>query len=125
MINWRWWLLGTLTAVPFVFLMGYGAYQLWISGWFFWVWWPMAGCLMVAVLLTWYWQRSRQLVSDNFKPSPYWTERDQEAFTLVEKRVAEASAVPPDQLVNLSFYVEVAEKMALELAQFYHPKAKD
>ena len=44
----RIFLLAALVAAPFLFLIGYGSYQLWLSGWGFYVWWPMAACMAAA-----------------------------------------------------------------------------
>ena len=40
-----------IALVYVLFLVGYGAYQLWWSGWSSWAWWPMSACLALAYLL--------------------------------------------------------------------------
>lgn len=125
MISWRWWTLGLLIAAPFLFLIGFGAYQLWITGWFFWAWWPLAGSLALAVILAWRWQRSRKLFGVEFKAPAHWTERDKQALTLVEKRAKNPDDISVDKLTSLNFYVDAGKDLALELAQFYHPRSKD
>ena len=49
--RWRLVVLGILLAAPFLFLMGYGAYQVWLSPWGYWAWWPMAACMILGYVL--------------------------------------------------------------------------
>src|SRR5262245_16819036 len=120
--NWRWWLVGVLTAAPLLFVIGSGAFRLWRTGWFFWAWWPMAGCLLIAFMLAWRWQKGRQLLAVDFEPALHWTERDREAWRLVEARGQ--NAIPPKKLTSFAFYAEEAESVTRELAAFYHPGAQ-
>jgi predicted GTPase len=123
--NWRVIVLASLIAAPAVFLMGYGAYQLWWSGWSAYAWWPMMACLMLAYLLGLYWQRRKRLLEVDFTPPLHWTDRDREAWHLVEARARAARDLNADQLSSISFYVETAQSMAIELARFYHPRSED
>src|SRR5262245_23207615 len=125
MSRWRLIVLGVLIAAPFVFLLGYGSYQLWLSGWSFWVWWPMTASLALAYLLGWHWQRKQRLLGLDFNPPLHWTDRDRQAWLLVEARAKAAAKLDPDKLSAVPFYIETAEQIALELARFYHPKAQD
>ena len=125
MIKWRWWALGALIAAPFLFLIGYGAVQLWWSGLFFYAWWPLAGCFFLAIFLAWRWQKKRLLFQIDFSPEIHWTERDRQAMDIVEKRAKGITAISIEQLTSIHFYVDTAQNLAEELARFYHPKAKD
>jgi predicted GTPase len=123
--KWRVAVLAILVAAPFLFLMGYGSYHIWLSGWSFWVWWPMTASLAVAYILGWHWQRKQKLLRIGFQAELHWTDRDKEAWRLVEARAKAADKIPSDKFTELNFYLETAQSMALELAQFYHPSAKD
>lgn len=114
-----------LIALPIAFLCAVGAYYLWERGWSFWAWWPMALCLGTAYLLAWRWQR--QLRRRQIQPPPtlHWTERDQDAWKLVEARVAAADKVPEDKFGVARFYFDVGQEMAEELAKMYRPDASD
>jgi predicted GTPase len=125
MISWRWWVLGSLVAAPFLFLIVFGGYQLWATGWFFWAWWPLTASLALAIFLAWRWQKNRKLFGVEFKAPTHWTERDKQALQLLESRAKNPDSVTVDKLTSLDFYVDTAKNLALELAQFYHPKAKD
>jgi predicted GTPase len=123
---WRFIVLGLLFAGPFVFLIIYGSYQLYLSGWGFLVWWPMAISLAAGYLLAWHWQRKRQLLSPpSFDHLPHWTDRDQQAWQLVAERARAGAKLNSDTLSSVQFYADTAQDLALELARFYHPGAKD
>jgi predicted GTPase len=125
MQRWRLITLAALVATPVLVLVGFGVYFLWISDLSFWVWWPLAGCIVLAYILAWRWQKGQRLLSVDFTVPLYWTERDQQAWKLVEARAKQAVQHPSEQLTSLPFYVETAQAMALELARYYHPGAKD
>jgi uncharacterized protein len=125
MSKWRLAVVALLIAGPSLFLMGYGGYQLWLSGLSFWVWWPMMASLALAYLLGWYWQRQQKLLRIDFTPELHWTDRDRQAWQLVEQRAKAADKVPSDNFMQFNFYAEVALEMALEMARFYHPRAQD
>jgi uncharacterized protein len=123
--RWRLILLASLVAAPVLFLVGYGAYQLWWSGWSSWAWWPMSACLALAYLLGWHWQRRNRLLQVDFTPSLHWTDRDREAWRLIEARAKAGSKLAPERLGAVPLYVETAQEMAMELARFYHPRSDD
>ena len=126
MSRWRLIVVACLLALPFLTLAGAGSYYLWSVGLGFYVWWPMTGCLALGYALGWYWQRQRRLLhAIEFTAPLHWTERDRQAWTLVEARAHDAVKVDPNRFTDLQFFVNVAKEMAEELAGFYHPGAKD
>jgi predicted GTPase len=115
-----------LVAAPVVFLSGMGMYALWERGWAFYAWWPMAASLALAYLLGLYWQRRHGLLRPVlFNPPQHWTDRDRGAWQLVQARARTANQLNPDKLSEVQFYVDTAQQMAVELARFYHPRARD
>jgi uncharacterized protein len=123
---WRIVVVAFLILVPFTGLAAFGSYYLYETNYGFIAWWPMAACMAAGYLLGWYWQRQKKLLPQvDFAPPVHWTERDHKAKQLVEARAREAEKIPQDKLVDLNFYLDTAKSMALELAQFYHPGAKD
>src|SRR5437773_1831459 len=82
-------------------------------------------CFALAYFLAWYWQRKNKLLTLDFTPPLHWTERDQNAWKLVEARAKAGEKVPPDKLTEFQFYIDTAKDMAQELAAFYHPGASD
>jgi len=126
MSRWRIVLIVTLTVAPILFLAGVGSYYLWVEGWALRVWWPMAACMALGYGLGWYWQHKKLLLRPpDFAEPMHWTERDQQAWRLVEARAKSAAEIPPAKMAELNFYVDVGKAMAVELAHFYHPKAND
>lgn len=125
MSRWRIALLAGLFALPVVVLLGVGSYDLWQRGWWFYAWWPMVGCYGLAYFLAGRWQRDRKLLRIDFDALPHWTDRDKLAWQRVEARAAAGKDIPPDQLGEMTFYVDVAQEMSKELAQVYHPGARD
>jgi predicted GTPase len=125
MSRWRIAVVALLIAVPFTGLALTGSFYLWRDGLGFIAWWPMAFCMLAGYLLGWYWQRKKQLLRLDFTVPMHWTERDQRALKLVEARAQAGAKVSSEKLSNLNYYLETAQQMALELAQFYHPSAKD
>src|SRR5262249_37275236 len=126
MSRWRIILVAVLLLAPFVFLAGVGSYYLWLQGLGYSLWWPMAGCLMLGYLLAWYWQHRQKLLKPvDDVPRIHWTDRDRQAWKLVEARAKAGAQLDAEQLSDLNFYVDTAKEMALELARFYHPNAQD
>jgi predicted GTPase len=125
MSRWRLVILAALIALPFLFLLGAGAVFLWERGWSLWFWWPMAACLCLAYLLGWRWQKKFRLLRLDFEVPLHWTDRDRQAWQLVEARAKAASELDAVKLSTASFYLETAQEMGLELARFYHPRAQD
>jgi predicted GTPase len=122
---WRLIVLASLITAPVVFLAGFGAYELWWTGWSSWAWWPMTACIALAYFLGWHWQRSKRLLQVDFTSSLHWTERDRQAWLLVEARAKAATKLSADQLSAVPFYLTTAQELAVELARFYHPGAAD
>ena len=126
MSRWRVVLVSLLIGAPFVALAGLGSFYLWQRGLSFAVWWPMAASMILGYILAWHWQRKRQLLRPaEVAPPLHWSGRDLEAWKLVEERARAGSRIDPDKLTTFQFYVDTGEEMALELARFYFPKARD
>lgn len=126
MSRWRIIVIMVGFLAPILALIGLGSYYLWRIGLSFWLWWPMAASLVLSYFLAWYWQRKKVLLKPvDFTPPMQWTERDLQAWKLVEARAQAADKIGPDRLSEIQFYVSTAQEMALELARFYHPGAND
>ncbi|HEY7428281.1 MAG TPA: GTPase [Gemmataceae bacterium] len=126
MSRWRIAVVLGLILVPFLFLAGVGSYYLWTRHWGFFAWWPLALCMAVGYTLGWYWQRKRMLLHPpDFTAAHHWTERDKQAWRLVEARAQSAASLPADKLSSITHYLTTAQELAGELAAFYHPGATD
>ncbi|HJT79511.1 MAG TPA: GTPase [Gemmataceae bacterium] len=126
MSRWRIAVVLFLIAVPFSGLALVGTYYLWRDRLGFLSWWPLALCMLAGYLLALHWHRKQKLLYPvDFAGPLHWTDRDREAKMLVEARARRVSELNPAKLTDLKFYLETAEELAKELAQFYHPGAKD
>jgi predicted GTPase len=126
MSRWRLGFILLLFAIPVVVLAALGCYYLWLHHWSFAAWWPLGACWAVAYGLGWYWARKQRLLRPpDFTPTAATTERDRQAWKLVEERAKEASKIPPDNFIEFQFYISTAQEMALELAKVYQPRATD
>jgi predicted GTPase len=126
MSRWRLAILLGLLLLPILFLIGAGSWYFWREGLWFRLWWPMAGCWTLALLLAWWWQRQAKLIpGPDFTPSLHWTERDREAWKLIEARARGVKDIPPSRFLEFQFYIDLARDMGRGLAGFYHPKAAD
>src|SRR4051812_38208464 len=111
--HWRLFILGLLFATPVLFLVGYGAYSVYENG-LSWVYWFIVPIMGLAWLLAWYWQRKQQLgLKLDFAPPLHWTERDQNAWKLVEARAKAGEKLPPANFTDFQFYSTTAQEMAL------------
>jgi len=123
--------LAVLALAPVVFLVGVGTYHLWKTGDSFTAYWPMVACWLAAYGLGWYWtKRSKPKPADGFtadgEPIPhYWTDRDREAWRLVEQHLAATTTVTAEQFGDLNRYATDAEALALKVARVYRPTAAD
>jgi predicted GTPase len=126
MSRWRIILVVSLLAAPILVLAGLGTVWLVEKHLGFWLWWPLTACFALAYFLGWYWQRRLRLIGRPDIEIPlHWTDRDQEAWKLVETRAKQAETLDPKKLTDFNFYVSTAQEMALELARSYHPRAAD
>jgi predicted GTPase len=128
MSRWRVLTVIALLVTPVLIMAGYGCYAVWkdFFPWGGWVWIPMTVSMAVGWILAWYWQRNRTLLRPvSFEPSVRWTERDRQAWKLVEARATAGKDIDADKLIDPKFFLSVAQEMGMELAAFYHPKAKD
>lgn len=122
--RWRIGVIALLVAAPMTFLAGVAFYALWLWGVGFWAWWPMFACFSLAWFLAWWWTRKRLLLPPvDMNPPMHWTERDKEAWKIVEARAG--VVLTREQLTDLATYHDSAADLALEIARFYQPKAND
>ena len=125
MLN-RWQLitLSILSLLPVVLLAGFGAWTLYATGYWWWLWWTMPVCWGAASVLWRVWGKSLTIPQPPLDRT-HWTPQDQAATAIVEveqKRVGEYTKA---QLCDPQFYTQVTQDLALKIAQHYHPQAKD
>jgi small GTP-binding protein len=124
MKRWQLVTVAVLTLLPIALFAGFGAWSLYQSGHWFWLWWTMPLCWSVSSLLWRRWQRPWELPLPDLDRT-HWTPQDQAATKLIEaeqQRVGEYTAA---QLTDPQFYTTMTQALSLKIAQHYHPKAKD
>jgi uncharacterized protein len=116
-----------LALAPVVFLAGAGSYHLWLTGWSFITYWPMALCWLAAYGLGWCFTRKlkRRRPTDDSPVPMYWTERDRSAWAIVEAKVTEMPPLATNQVTDLNRYAEQAQNLSTAIAEVYQPGAAD
>ncbi len=128
----RWKLRGllvtALVGTPVAFLVAVGFYHLWATGWAFVTYWPMATCFLVAYALGWHWsrqlRRATPAAAGEGLPN-YWTDRDRQAWEVVEAKIAAMPPVPTKELTDLSRYATQTQELAAAVARVYRPGQAD
>lgn len=123
---WRIAVVAVLLGGPVVALAGLGSYHLLSQPWGWLFWWGFLLAMIAGYVLAAYWVRKRRLLPNPEPPPPlYWTEKDHEAWKLVQARADAADKLDRAQMSQPPFYMTTAMEMADEIARFYHPKARD
>jgi predicted GTPase len=126
MSRWRIAVVVLLLAVPLLALVGLGSYFLWHTGTGFYVWWLMFACVSLGYFLAWHWLYKQKLLAPiDMTPPMHWTERDREAWKLVEARAKQLTDMDVTRFHDLQFYSTMAQEMTEELARFYHPEVQE
>jgi hypothetical protein len=126
MSRWRIAVVLILVAIPVTVLAALGGYFSWRQGWGMWLWWPLSGCMALAYFLAWRWQRALRLIGrPDFEVPLFWTERDRQAWKLVEAYAARAAQMDRQKLGELATYPQTAQELAEETTRFYHPGTND
>jgi predicted GTPase len=116
--------LGGLLLLPILLFAAVGAWELWGSGWLFWLSWSMPICWGLAWGLLRFW--GKPLVA----PPPdldqaHWTPRDEAAAEIIRQEQERAKTIAPENLIDLRFYSEATRELAAKIARHYHPTAAD
>ncbi len=126
MSRWRVLVVLGLILSPLLFFVGAGSYFLWIQGWSFLVWWPLALCMGIGYFLGWHWQRKRLLLHPPEATTPrHWTDQDNRAWELVQAEAKKGASLPQEELSSIDHYWTTAKELAAKLAAFYHPGSVD
>jgi predicted GTPase len=126
MSRWRIIVVVALLGLPFAALAAIGSLYLLTTPWGFLSFWVVIGCMAVGYFLAAYWQSRRQLLRPiDFAAPAHWTNRDKQAWKLVEERANRATGIDPAKLIDAQFYLHEAQEMARELSAVYHPGELD
>ncbi len=123
---WRLYLISLLVAAPIVTLVVAGGILLWQTGHYFVLWWLFPVCWLPAWLLARRWRK--QFVAPEVTGEPgsgYWTERDKQAWQLVQATQENAAGIAPERFTDPQLYLQSALDLGLRIARVYRPKAQN
>lgn len=124
MPRWKLITVAVLSALPVLLFAGFGAWALYRSGHWAWLWWTLPVCWGIGGFLARRWSSDLKIPMPEIDCSQ-WTPQDQEATKIIAAEQARVGEVPAQQLTNPQFYTELTQNLALKIAQHYHPKSKD
>lgn len=123
---WRLYLISLLVLVPIATLVVAGAVALWQIGHYFLLWWLFPICWLPAWLLARRWRKHFVLPEMTGEPpSEYWTERDKQAWQLVQEAQENAGAIAAERFADPQFHLQAAMDLGLQIAKVYRPKAQN
>lgn len=124
MARWKLITVAILSALPVVLFAGFGAWALYRSGHWVWLWWSLPLCWGMGALLGRLWSRDLQIrIPENDRA--HWTPQDQAALQIVTAEQARLNQIPSERLTDPQFYSEFTQELALKIARHYRPKAQD
>ena len=128
MISPRSIVLAALFLAPVLVYLGMAVYALWATHLFTRLWWLLPACWVFTWGLSRVWPagpRFQKEVAEIEAGPAHWTARDQEAARIIRQYQEQVNEFTPGQLTNPAFYQQQGQKLALELAAHYHPRASD
>lgn len=122
--RWRLIVLSVLWLTPIVLLVGVGAWSLYESGRWFWLWWTLPVCWGLCGWLWRRWGREVRIPVPELE-NTHWTPRDQAAWAIVSAEQRRIDELTSEQLIDPQFYVQITQQLAQKIAAHYHPGAAD
>ncbi len=123
---WRLYLISILVLAPIGAFVVAGAIALWQTGHYFLLWWLIPICWLPAWLLARRWRKhflAPELTGD--PPGEYWTDRDKQAWQLVQEAQENAGAIATERFADPQFHLQAAMDLGLRIAKVYRPKARN
>ncbi|MDZ4689479.1 MAG: GTPase domain-containing protein, partial [Planctomycetaceae bacterium] len=124
MSRWKLILIATLSLLPVVLFTGVGAWSLYESGRWFWLWWTLPICWGLSSLLWRRWGAGWQFPLPDLDRR-HWTAQDEAAMALVRAVQERVGEIPAARLVDPQFYTQLTQDLSFEIARHYHPHAAD
>lgn len=126
MNRWKAGIILFLLLAPLAAATGMGIWALWNSGWFLWIWLVLPLSWFSALLLARWWRSPLLPLSVPQPATPlHWTDKDAEAWKVIDAVVQAAREQPPERFIELQFYVDTAKKLSLDVTRCYHPNSDD
>jgi small GTP-binding protein len=125
MISRRSLTLAALMLLPLLVYLALGAYALWETGLFAWTFWILPGFWIVTWIVAVLWKPPGIEVHLDVPHPRHFTPRDESALAIVRRYQEQIDVLTPQQLVDPEFYLQQSRHLARDLAEHYHPGAKD
>jgi uncharacterized protein len=125
MRGWQLITLGLLSALPVLAFAAVGAWSLYESGRWYWVWWTLPVGWGLSALFWRLWGQRPLVRVEPATLAVHWTPRDQAAVDIVNAAQKSLQARSADELTQPQTYITLTEELALSLARHYHPNAAD
>jgi uncharacterized protein len=123
---WRLCLISLLVVAPVVTLVVAGGILLWQAGQYFLLWWLFPVCWLPAWLLARRWRKQFFTPEMTGGPSSgYWTERDKQAWQLVQAAQENVAGIAAERFTDPQLYLQTALDLGLRIARVYRPKAQN
>ena len=103
-----------LILTPVVTIGLVGAWELWHSGWWFWLWWMLPVCWGLGWFLARRWNSFEPMRWPE-TPSLHWTPQDTAAARIVSQEQERVARLPARELTETGFYVDEVTRLALSL----------
>lgn len=124
MPRWKLITLAVLSIAPVALFAGLGAWHLYRSGHWYWIWWTLPVCWGLSSLFWRRWGKELQIPLPELDED-HWTPQDQAAAAIVEAEQRRVAEIPAEKLTDPQFYAQAAQDLALKIARHYHPAAAD
>jgi len=124
MSRWKLLVIATLSLLPVAAFAGFGAWSLYESGRWFWLWWVLPVCWGLSSLLWRWWWADLKIPLPKLD-RPHWTPQDETAMAIVRRTQERVAEFPAAQLTDPQFYTRITQELALDIAKHYHPRAAD
>ena len=127
--QWRVWVLAILLIGPVLAYVAFGTIWLWERGW---LWLTAAALIWIITgtafsILAARWTKNTHPIMpplDWDSPSTF-SPRDREAWKIIEQASDAGEMLAMENLVGPELYIETGRKLLRQLAEFYHPNAKN
>ena len=124
MSRWKLIVVALLSAFPILLFAGFGGWELYRSGRWFWLWWSLPICWGAGSILGRLWSRDLRITLPELDLE-HWTPQDQAAMQIVTEEQARVDQIPSERLTDPQFYAELSQNLALKVARHYRPNADD
>ena len=125
--QWRVWVLTVLLVGPVLAYVVFGSIWLWERGW---LWfaalvWIAAGTVFSILAARWTKNVYAIMPPLDWDSPATFSPRDREAWKIIDQASDSGEALAMEELIEPDLYIGTGRKLLRQLAEFYHPNAKN